>query len=458
MPIKPKMSHLQTLLTTAAHPLPPIHHPTFASHFDSLLSSSRITLLGDGSHGTSQFYSARAEITKRLITHHGVTTIAIEADWPDAETIDRYIRQRPAPKPSSSSSASQPPFQRFPTWMWRNRETFDLIEWLRTYNASRPAAQQVGFYGLDLYSLGTSIRAVTDYLDRIDPAAGKEARRRYGCLQPWVEDPTAYGLASLRGMADCEKGVVDMLRDLLQRRLEYTELDPHDGEEYHSSQQNAYLVRDAERYYKAMYYSSAESWTLRDTHMVDTLRRVLRRKGPAGKAVVWAHNSHCGDARYTGMGRGGREVNIGQLCREQFGDGDGDGEVVLVGCGTHAGTVAAAREWDEKMEVMKVRPSREDSWEWLAHRTGVESFVWDLRGMKGNGELRELMERENRLERFIGVIYRPETERMSHYSEVDLLDQFDAYVWFDRTDAVQPLETGQPKTAMGTEETYPFGL
>ncbi|OOF97406.1 hypothetical protein ASPCADRAFT_505763 [Aspergillus carbonarius ITEM 5010] len=444
------MSHLQSLLTTAAHPLPPIHHPSFASHFDDICSS-RITLLGDGSHGTSQFYSARSEITKRLVTHHGVTTIAIEADWPDAEAVDRYVRQRPAPQTPSSSS--QIPFQRFPTWMWRNRETFDLIEWLRTHNASLPEAQKVGFYGLDLYSLGASIRAVTDYLDRIDPAAGKEARRRYGCLQPWVDDPTAYGLASLRGMADCEKGVVDMLRDLLQRRLEYAELDPHDGEEYHSSQQNAYLVRDAERYYKAMYYSSADSWTLRDTHMVDTLRRILRHKPPGSKAVVWAHNSHCGDARHTGMGKGGREVNIGQLCREQFGS-----EVVLVGCGTHTGTVAAAHEWDEDMEIMKVRPSREDSWESLAHRTGIESFLWDLKEMTLNPELKKLMEKEKRLERFIGVIYRPDTERMSHYSEADLLNQFDAYVWFDRTEAVKPLETEQPRTAMGTEETYPFGL
>ncbi|KAF7588456.1 hypothetical protein BBP40_005682 [Aspergillus hancockii] len=448
------MSQLQDLFAAAARPLPDIKNPSFSSYFDSF-GNYRLVLLGDGSHGTSEFYTARAEITKRLIEHHGYTMVAVEADWPDAEVIDRYVRQRPGPKANiGGHSTPVDPFTRFPTWMWRNREMQELVEWMRNYNAGVPDAQKAGFYGLDMYSMGTSIQAVIDYLDRVDPPAGKIARQRYGCLQPWVDDPATYGLATLRGMEDCEVGVVQMLRELLERRLEYSE-DSHDGEEYHSSEQNAYLVRDAERYYKAMYYSSASSWTLRDTHMVDTLRRTLRHRPEGTKAVVWAHNSHCGDARYTSMGTRRKEVNIGQLCREQFGREN----VALIGCGTHTGTVAAAHEWDEDMQVMKVRPSRKDSWERVAHDTGIPSFLIDLRRDRIDPSLVAAFEAEPlRLERFIGVIYRPDTEKISHYSAADLLNQFDGYVWFDETQALKPLEKHEPVTELGKEETYPFGL
>ncbi|KAB8260656.1 erythromycin esterase-domain-containing protein [Aspergillus pseudonomiae] len=448
------MSQLQELFAAAAHPLPDIQDPSFSSNFDSF-ADHRLVLLGDGSHGTSEFYTARAEITKRLIEHHGFTMVAVEADWPDAEVIDRYVRQRPGPK-TNIGGHSKPidPFTRFPTWMWRNREMQELVEWMRNYNTQVPYHKKVGFYGLDIYSLGTSIQAVIDYLDRVDPAAGKVARQRYSCLQPWVDDPAMYGLAAMRGMENCEKGVLDTLRDLLQRRLEYSEA-RHDGEEYHSGEQNAYLVRDAERYYKAMYYSSAASWTLRDTHMVNTLRRTLHHKPEGTKAVVWAHNSHCGDARYTSMGTRRKEVNIGQLCREQFGREN----VALIGCGTHTGTVAAAHEWDEDVEVMDVRPSRKDSWERVAHNTEIPSFLIDLRRDRIDPNLAAAFEAEPlRLERFIGVIYRPDTEKMSHYSAADLLNQFDGYVWFDETHAVKPLEKHEPATPLGKEETYPFGL
>ncbi|EAW08153.1 putative erythromycin esterase [Aspergillus clavatus NRRL 1] len=449
------MSQLQELFNQAARPLPPIADPNFASHFDSFGNYS-VVLLGDGSHGTSEFYTARAEITKRFIERHGYTMVAVEADWPDAEAIDRYVRQRPGPNASIGGKArDQESFNRFPTWMWRNREMQDLIEWMRDRNSKVPDEQKAGFYGLDLYSMGASIRAVIEYLDRVDPGAGKEARKRYGCLQPWVDDPTSYGLASLRGMADCESQVLQMLRDLLEKRLQYSKHDVHDGEEFHSSEQNAFLVRDAERYYKAMYYSSASSWTLRDTHMFDTLRRLFRHKPANAKAVVWAHNSHCGDARYTSMGTRRNEVNIGQLIRENY----GREKVAILGCGTHTGTVAAAHEWDEDMEAMKVRPSRDDSWEMIAHDTGIPSFVIDLRPDRIDPDLRRAMAAENnRLERFIGVIYRPDTERISHYSQAYLHNQFDAYIWFDQTTAVNPLEKVQPKTPLGLDETYPFGL
>lgn len=444
---------LTQVMKAAAHPLPDISDPLFGPKFDTF-RNYKIVLLGDGSHGTSEFYRARAEITKHLVDEHGFTMVCLEADWPDAESLDRYVRLRPGPKARIGAKSKIEPFKRFPTWMWRNREMQELVEWMRDRNAKVPYEERVGIYGLDLYSMGNSIQAVIEYLDRVDPEAAKVARQRYGCLSPWVEDPAAYGLASLRGLEDCEARVIKMLRDILEQRLKYA-AEEHDGEEFHSTEQNAYVVRDAERYYKSMYYSSANSWSLRDTHMIETLQRLLRSKPENSKAIIWAHNSHIGDARYTAMGLRRDEVNIGQLCRERFGRDN----VALIGCGTHTGTVAAASEWDGEMEVMTVNPSRPDSWEYVAHSTGIPSFVLDLRPGYADPALRQAVAEEPpRLERFIGVIYRPETERISHYSQAHLHNQFDAYVWFDRTSAVQPLERIQPATPLGKEETYPFGL
>ncbi|OOQ83780.1 putative erythromycin esterase [Penicillium brasilianum] len=449
------MAQLQELFNQAVKPLPKIEDESFASYFDSF-ADKQVMLLGDGSHGTSEFYHARAEITKRMIKEHGYTIVAVEADWPDAEAIDRYVRLRPGPKAQIGGKAKGfEPFKRFPTWMWRNREMQEFVEWMREWNSTQPPEKRAGFYGLDLYSMGSSIRAVIEYLDRVDPQAGKIARKRYGCLERWVENPSTYGLATIRGMEDCEPQVITMLRDILANRLEYIESDPRDGEEYQSSSQNAFLVQDAEQYYKSMYWSSACSWTLRDTHMVDTLQRILKhRPPPEHKAVVWAHNSHMGDARFTSMGSRRNEVNVGQLCRERMGSEN----VVILGCGTHTGTVAAAHEWDDDMEVMAVNPSRKDSWEIVAHNTGVPRFLLDLRLERIDPILRAALARENRLERFIGVIYRPDTERMSHYSQAQLHRQFDGYIWFDHTAAVRPLEAIQPLTPLGKEETYPFGL
>jgi erythromycin esterase-like protein len=458
-------AELSSLLRSSLTPLPSITTPSFASHFDTF-ASNRLVLLGDGSHGTSEFYTARAEITKQLVEKHGYTMVALEADWPDAEALDRYVRLRPGRKAKIGGADESKEsgkggedevfeaFKRFPTWMWRNAEMQELVEWLRTHNAALPPKDRVGIYGMDLYSLGTSMKAIISYLDSVDPAMAAAARKRYGCLQPWAEEPQEYGLEVVQGMESCEGKVVAMLTDLLSKRLEYA-AHPGDGEEFHSTEQNAYVVRDAERYYKAMYYSSAGSWTLRDSHMVDTLRRLLKFKPEGSKAVVWAHNSHCGDARHTAMGRRRKEVNIGQLCRETFGKEN----VALIGCGTHTGTVAAASNWGDDMQVMKVKPSMRESWERVAHETGVESFLLDLRESVMSREVREtLAEEKSRLERFIGVIYRPDTERVSHYSAADLVNQFDAFVWFDETQAVKPLEVRQPHTPLGVGETYPFGL
>ncbi|WP_188054831.1 protein-L-isoaspartate(D-aspartate) O-methyltransferase [Sphingosinithalassobacter sp. CS137] len=426
------------LIRDAAEPLPDIDDPGFGAAFDRF-GDARVVLLGEASHGTSEFYRARAAITKRLIEKHGFTMVAVEADWPDAAAIDAHVRQRPNP-------GAEPPFQRFPTWMWRNREFDDFVGWLREHNATRAAEDQVRFHGLDLYNLNGSIRAVIDYLDSVDPEAAAVARERYGCLTPWRDDPARYGrMAVTEGYARCEAEVVRMLRDLVEKQLDYA---ASDGEAFLDATQNARLIANAEAYYRVMYYGAAESWNLRDEHMFDTLELALRAGGEGARAVVWAHNSHIGDARHTDMGRLRDELNLGQLAREKWGD-----EACLIGFGTHGGTVAAATDWDGPMEVKRVNPSREDSYERLFHDAAVSPALLDLRPER---PVREAL-CAARLERFIGVIYRPETERWSHYSEAVLPEQFDGWVWFDETRAVTPLAGPEQPSGAG-DETWPFGL
>ncbi|KAF2136020.1 uncharacterized protein K452DRAFT_238283 [Aplosporella prunicola CBS 121167] len=435
---------LTTMVKEAAQRLPAIEDSSFGAMFDSF-GQSRVVLIGDGSHGTSEFYRARAAITRHLIENHGFNIVAIEADWPDAKSVDRYVRQNP-----SQHTRKLSVFDHFPRWMWRNTEVQSFVDWLRRHNAQLAPESRTSFAGLDLYSMGTSIHSVQGYLDRVDPETAKLAKKRYGCLEPWMDDPAQYGRNSfIKNAAPCEKGVVNMLKDLLEKRLELAKED--DGEDFFDAEMNARLVRDAESYYRSMYYGSDDSWNQRDTHFFKTLVRLLQnRKG--SKAVVWAHNSHVGDARYTGMGESRNELNIGQLCKEQWG-----ASCSIIGCGTHTGTVAAADEWDEPMEVMTVNPSRDDSYERVMHDTGIPSFKLDLREGCIDDELRNALMKK-RLERFIGVIYRPKTERWSHYSAAILPKQFDCFVWFDRTEAVHAFEIAQPEEAPSAGETYPFGL
>lgn len=427
------------LIREAAEPLPDPSDAAFAEAFDRF-ADARVVLLGEATHGTSEFYRARAAITRWLLERHGFSIVAWEADWPDAASLDRYVRDRPDPP------HAEPPFRRFPTWMWRNTDIEAFIEALRGWNLARPARERAALYGLDLYNLSASIQAVLGYLDRVDPEAAGVARRRYGCLTPWAKDPQAYGrMALTSGFARCETAVIDTLNDLLTRQLEYV---VRDGEAFLDAAANARLVKNAEAYYRAMYYGSASSWNLRDRHMFETLCAILEARGPGAKAVVWAHNSHIGDASKTEMGIIREELNIGQLCREKFGD-----QAALIGFGTHAGTVACASDWDEPMEVKPINPSHPDSYERLAHDSGAARFLLDLREGR-HDELRQRLLRP-RLERFIGVIYRPETEIWSHYVECSLPQQFDSYVWFDETHAVTPLPT---RARRGAEDTYPFGL
>jgi erythromycin esterase-like protein len=431
---------LPELIRDAAEPLPDIDDPAFGALFDRF-GDARVVLLGEASHGTSEFYRARAAITRRLIEEHGFNIVAVEADWPDAASMDRYVRHRP------HRAGEEAAFQRFPTWMWRNEEVDGFVRWLRQHNAGRELGAMAGFYGLDLYNLSGSIRAVIDFLDEADPETAKVARERYGCLAPWSRDPARYGRMALsEGYGRCEVGVVQMLRDLMERRMDCL---GEECEEWLDAAANARLIKSAEQYYRVMYYGSAESWNLRDTHMFETLCQLLEAKGPEAKAVVWAHNSHIGNAAHTEMGQSREELNIGQLTKEKFGE-----MARLIGFGTHSGTVAAADDWDEPMEVKVVRPSLGGSYERNCHDSGVARFLLDMRTGVNDAAVKALM--EPRLERFIGVIYRPQTERWSHYAEATLPQQFDAWVWFDETQAVTPL--GGAGELVGEEETYPFGL
>jgi protein-L-isoaspartate(D-aspartate) O-methyltransferase len=409
-----------------------------SAQLDRLLArigDARVVLLGEASHGTSEFYRMRERISRELITKKGFRFVAIEGDWPDAARVDHYVRHLEYP-PSEWTA-----FARFPVWMWRNNEVRAFIDWLRHHNAALKDASRVAFHGLDLYSLYDSIRAVLKYLDRVDPHSARVARERYGCLTPWQSDPATYGHAALTGAyPTCEPDVVRVLTDLLHKRRDYAE---RDGERFMDAVQNARLITNAERYYRIMYYGSRASWNLRDSHMFETLKTLLAFYGPRSKAIVWAHNSHIGNAAATEMFSRG-EYNLGHLCRKEFGD-----LAYAIGFGTHTGTVAAASNWDGPMEVKTVLPSIPDSYEHVCHETAKPSFLLNLR------QSNEMGLREPRFERAIGVIYRPETELASHYFQAVLPEQFDEYVWFDKTKAITPFET---KTLEDLPDTYPFGL
>jgi len=431
-------AELVKLLRHSAQHLPaPEHAEEFGALFDRL-GDAKVVLLGEATHGTSEFYRARAAITRRLIEKHGFTVVAVEADWPDAARIDRYIRG------VKSEASHDQAFARFPTWMWRNVEVREFVDWLRAHNQARPRDQQVEFRGLDVYSLDRSMAAVLVYLDKVDPERAKAARERYACLTPWQSDPARYGQAVLYGQDSCEDAAVRQLRELLDHQLEYAR---QGDEEFFNATQNARIVRAAEQYYRIMYRGSAESWNLRDRHMFNTLQAVIQARGPQTKAVVWAHNSHVGNAAATAMGWAG-EFNIGELCRTAYGE-----DARMLGFGMDRGTVAAASNWDEPMEIKQVRPARQDSYEWVFRRTGIARSLTDWTPFNRN-HLREALSVQ-RLERAIGVIYRPESELLSHYFEAVLPEQFDMFVWFEDTRAVTPLGSALSKPG---SDTYPFGL
>jgi len=420
-----------------------IHIPSIPTvDLDGLMArigSSRLVLLGEATHGTAEFYDMRARITRELIEKKEFQFVAVEADWPDAAQVDHFVRE------TRTEPTEEPTFKRFPTWMWANRQVLEFVQWLRSHNRQAGSEDKAaGFYGLDLYSLYSSINAIIGYLEQVDTETADIARRHYGCLRPWERDPITYGRVALTTKhKTCEQDVVSMLHRLMQKRLEYS---IHDGRKFLDAISNARLVKDAERYYRSMYEGSVKSWNLRDQHMFDTLEHLLDFHGPDSKAVVWAHNSHLGNAEATEMGTRG-EINVGSLCRERFGD-----SAYLIGFGTHQGTVAAASDWGAPMEIKNIVPSVPGSIERLCHDTGVSAFFLPLR--HGSKDLIKQL-RQPRLDRAIGVIYRPETELASHYFKASLSQQFDEYIWVDETRAVDALAS---EVEPGIPETFPFGL
>ena len=421
--------------------------------FDVILAragNARLVLIGEASHGTHEFYRIRAEITKRLITEHGFCAVAVEADWPDAWRVNRYVRGQGSDTDADEALAG---FRRFPQWMWRNADVLDFVGWLRAHNDAAADTDRVGFYGLDLYSLHASVEAVLAYLRVVDPAAALRALHRYSCFDHFGEDVQAYGYATSAGLApSCETEVVAQLIDLRRAAADYMRRDGRVAEDdLFFAEQNARLVRNAERYYRAMFGSHVESWNLRDQHMMETLEALLPFLGkrvPAPRVVVWAHNSHLGDARATEMGARG-ELNVGQLVRQRHRH-----DAVLIGFSTFTGTVTAASEWDAPAERKVVRPGMPDSYEAAFHDTGLRNFLIDLRSPAGASAALA----RPRLQRAIGVIYRPETERLSHYYHAMLPGQFDYMLHYDTTRAVEPLERSAAWARGEAPETFPSAL
>jgi len=417
-----------------------------------LVGDARFVLLGEATHGTHEFYEERARITQRLIEEKGFHAVAVEADWPDAYRVNRYVRgQKDEQNRDADANAALSGFERFPNWMWRNTDVSAFVDWLREHNAKQAGGRQVGFYGLDLYSLFTSLREVLAYLDKVDPQAAKIARERYACFDHYYEDSQHYGYsANLDLSASCEEGVIEQLNQMQRRAYEYSQKDgSEDGFFY--AQQNARLVKNAEEYYRTMFRGRVSSWNLRDSHMAETLEALaqhLSRQGAPAKIVVWEHNSHIGDARATEVGQLG-EWNVGELARKAY-----DGQTRLIGFSTYEGFVTAASEWDGPAEHKRVRPGMPGSYEELLHETGIERFLLPLRG--DNPAREALMQR--RLERAIGVIYLPRTERQSHYFSAQMAVQFDAVIHIDRTTAVTPLDPGGGWHSEEPPETYPGGF
>jgi erythromycin esterase-like protein len=424
--------------------------PTDYDPLMELIGEAPFVLLGEASHGTHDFYRERAAITRRLIEEKEFNAVIVEADWPDAYRVNCFVRSAGDADEAIDSLAG---FERFPTWMWRNADVLDFIGWLREFNEDQAAADRVGFYGMDLYSMYSSIDAVLGYLEKVDPEAARQARARYGCFDHFGEDSQAYGYATSIGMArSCADAVVEQLVDLRRRAADYANRDGWIAQdEFFYAEQNARLVKNAEEYYRSMFGGRVSTWNLRDRHMVETLNALvghLGRSGRRAKVAVWAHNSHLGDARATEMGQRG-ELNVGQLVREQYGR-----DAVLVGFSTYTGTVTAADDWGQPALRKKVRPGIAGSYEELFHAAGAADFLLRLRD---DGALAAELS-QPRLERAIGVIYRPETERWSHYFHANLPAQFDAVLHFDVTRAVEPLDRSQHWERGEAPETYPVGL
>lgn len=407
-----------------------------------MIGDARIVLIGEASHGTHEFYRERARITTRLIREMEFSFVAVEGDWPECYGINRFVRGG-----AGAAREAIDAFSVYPTWMWGNLDTLHFVEWLRAYNDSLPQGRsQVGFYGLDLYSLFASIDGVIQYLERIDPEAGRQARERYACFEPFNRNKDVYAYSTGLGMAEsCEEDALAMLHELHIKRAQYEPVSPDDS--YFNAVMSAASAADSERYYRSMYRGDEISWNLRDIHMMDTLDRLLEHAGPKGKAVVWEHNTHIGDFRATADAAG--MVNVGQLTRERH-----PGQSIAIGFGTYEGSVTASRGWGDHPERMAVPPAQRGSYDNAFHGAEIERFLLLLKPLLDRGEAAGL--NEWRGQRAIGVVYHPEYES-GNYVPTKLASRYDAYIHIDSSRAVKPLAIEPTWTPAPLEQTYPTG-
>jgi erythromycin esterase len=417
----------------------------------------KYVLLGEASHGTSEFYTWRREITKHLITEKEFSFIAVEGDWPDCYNVNRYVKAMPDSGRSAYDVLHS--FNRWPTWMWANREIVALVEWLRKYNEKLPEDQKVGFYGLDVYSLWESMESVIKYLQRVDPQAIRTAIEAYRCFEPYGRSVEDYARATAFVPESCEDEVIDMLIDLRSKASQYSIDGIGTREAYFNAEQNAIVAKNAELYYRKMIQGGTATWNIRDTHMMDTLKRLMEFHGKGSKSIVWAHNTHIGDARQTDMADA-KMINLGQLVREYATEKN----VVLVGFGTYKGTVIAAKEWGEKMERMDVPPAVNGSWDNLIHKQSNGSNILLIfrddseRNTKGEILTEEAKSKRIRGQRAIGVVYNPEYERYGNYVPTILARRYNAFLHIDKTHALHPLHMPEIKEDEDLPETFPTGL
>lgn len=407
-----------------------------------MVGDARIVLIGEASHGTHEFYRERALITRRLIEEKGFTFVSVEGDWPECYRVNQWVRGGEGAAEDALSV-----FKVYPTWMWGNLDALHFIQWLRRYNQSRPDGRpEVGFYGLDLYSLFASIDTVITFLERINPEAAQTARARYACFEPFNGNKDVYAYAAGLGMAEsCEDEAIAMLQDLQRKRAEYEQVSPDDS--YFNAVMSAEVASDSERYYRSMYRSDELSWNLRDTHMMKTLNQLLDHFGSGSKAVVWEHNTHIGDFRATADAAA--MVNVGQLVRQEH-----PGESVAIGFGTYEGSVTASRAWGDRPERMPVPRAQFGSYDNVFHSVGLDRFLLLLQPLRESGQSGGLG--EWRGQRAIGVVYHPEYEA-GNYVPTKLAERYDAYIHINQTKALKPLGIEPNWRASRLEDTYPSG-